>query len=131
MSAADSLRVTRAKQFGCVACLLGGFSGLSCGAPEYHHLLVGGQRVGHQYGIALGEWHHRGVVREGYPAHLMPMKYGPSLAKGSKPFHTLYGDDQFLLDYQNRLLGVPLTAIPNRKARKAYRPSAKIFRRAA
>lgn len=77
---------------------------------DYHHLLSGGRRRGHVYGVGLCLWHHRGRIADDWHSFGMTHKemrdyYGPSLAEGSKPFHAAYGTDQDLLDKQDELLG--------------------------
>ena len=94
----------------CVACLLndqrGGY--LPTGMPvERHHLLSGGIRIGHLATIGLCQHHHRGQCHHGRNSSEMAALYGPSLAKGSRPFHAHYGTDAELLALQNELLAGP------------------------
>lgn len=70
---------------------------------EIHHLLSGGRRIGHHATIGLCPWHHRGALIEGFDKQLSEVR-GPSLARGSKPFHEAFGSDVELLAYQNTLL---------------------------
>lgn len=85
---------------GCVACRL---QGLGYCEPEIHHLGVG-KRRGHDETVGLCGWHHRAVLPDGWTAEAMRGRYGPSLARGSKPFHKHFGSDDVLLDEQERLL---------------------------
>jgi hypothetical protein len=89
------------KEFGCICCriLLGEYV-----ETEVNHILSGGVRVGHEATYCLCPWHHRGVPNMGWTARMMEDRYGPSLARGSKPFHRAFGSDAELLDYQNKLL---------------------------
>lgn len=73
---------------------------------EAHHLLRGGRRIGHEATIALCHYHHQGYLPEGYNNASARIAFGPSLAKGSKPFHAMYGTDEELLNYQNTLLNM-------------------------
>lgn len=84
----------------CMACRQ---RGLSTAYIEIHHLLSGNKRRGHMFTISLCQWHHRGVT-DGLDASSMEILFGPSLAKGSKPFHFWFGTDEELLATQNRLL---------------------------
>jgi len=87
------------KEGGCIACRLYGFGFVAC---EIHHLTVGGRhgqrRRGHDYTIGLCTYHHRGQP-DGY-GH----KRGPSYALAPKAFRATFGDDDFLLQYQNELI---------------------------
>jgi len=85
---------------GCVCCRL---QGVGYTEPEIHHLGVG-RRDGHSESIGLCQWHHRAVVPAGWTAEAMRGRYGPSLARGSKPFHAHFGSDDELLAEQERLL---------------------------
>jgi len=73
---------------------------------EIHHLNGGGhhgqKRRGDEYTIPLCVWHHRGIG----PAAVHTRLYGPSWAKGSKPFRAVYGGDDELLALADRLIGV-------------------------
>lgn len=114
----ERARIDQIVRHGCVACKM---EGDKC-FTEIHHLLVGGRRVGHRFTIGLCDHHHRTGQQP---------ERGPSLAKGSKPFHDRYGTDQYLLFYQDRLIGWPCVIIPKRSVRKAYQPPSKIVPRAA
>ncbi len=85
---------------GCVACRL---QGLGFSFAEIHHLGVG-KRLGHNETIGLCSWHHRAVRPDGWSAEEMCSHLGPSLARGSKPFHAHFGSDDELLAEQERLL---------------------------
>lgn len=98
---ADEARIDAIKHGLCIACLLEGITTLF---PEAHHLLSGGRRRGHRFTIGLCIWHHRGQCHDGETTTSMTRRYGPSLAKGSKPFHQRYGSDDELLELQDGLL---------------------------
>lgn len=122
-TAEESERIRLAKARGCIACLIEGL-GLWCGPTEYNHNNVGGRvRAGHRHGYALGTWHHRGIVKDGVAHEQMRLRYGPSLAEGSKTFHARYGSDQALQDYQDRLLGLEPVLIA--RARRPHSPTAR------
>jgi hypothetical protein len=93
---------------GCLCCRMNRYHPdfLACLAPiEIHHLNGGGhhgqKRRGDEFTIPLCSWHHRGV---GGPAKAWTALYGPSWAKGSKPFRAVYGSDDELLALANRLI---------------------------
>lgn len=101
MTSAQEARIVVVKEGRCVACWLDGRVTLGCDA---HHLLSGGQRIGHEATVALCTWHHRGMPFEGWTPRMMTAEFGPSLANGSKPFRHRYGSDQDLLALQERML---------------------------
>lgn len=103
----DQARFEMLKDLGCIACINEGVSP-TCGYPEMHHLLSGNKRRGHDCTIPLGPWHHRGVRPAWSDSDEdAAQMYGPSLAKGSKPFHQAYGGDDELLAQVNRMIGEP------------------------
>jgi hypothetical protein len=71
---------------------------------EFDHFKRGNKRIGRTCGCALCPWHHRGVliVNQSFAWHRE--HYGPSKAEGSKPFHTKFGSEQFLLDMQQSII---------------------------
>jgi hypothetical protein len=79
-----------------------------CGRTTVHHLNLDGKagqkRLGHDFTIPLGEWHHQGVVKNGWTERTMTAVYGPSLAKQSKAFRSAFGDDEELLEATNEML---------------------------
>lgn len=91
------------KSIGCLACLQLSLP-MQCGPTEAHHLLSGGKRRGHAFVVPLGAWHHRAVIWYSLNAHQMTEQFGPSLAKGSKPFHAMFGSDDELLAKVNELI---------------------------
>lgn len=99
---AQQARFVAIKETGCVCCRLRGYPGEP---PEIHHLLdKAHERRGHDETIGLCPWHHRGVPKEGWIPKTYELLVGPSLAKGSRPFHVAFGDDELLLAEQNRVL---------------------------
>lgn len=109
MSFGSSERITaaQAERFGqikagrCVACWQKGIVTIGCDA---HHLLSGGQRIGHDASVALCVWHHRAIPDEGETPPRMRILYGPSLMDGSKTFRAAYGTDAELLALQEQML---------------------------
>jgi len=97
----DQARITAIKEIGCICCKLEGLDWVYC---EWHHITISGFTQGHQKSIGLCLWHHKGICEEGLTSEQMRQKYGPSLAKGSKPFHANYGTNEFLLGYQDKLI---------------------------
>jgi hypothetical protein len=71
-----------ARAAGCMACLLRR-NRYQCGPTEIHHRNIGdlaGQRqIGQDAVVALGSYHHRGVLLPGMTAAAMRDQYGPSL----------------------------------------------------
>lgn len=112
---AEAARIVACKLGPCVACVIWerhpsapeGFRVYLDvdGGGDYHHLLSGGRRRGHLFGVCLCPWHHRAVLDWGMTHHEMREHYGPSLAEGSKPFHETFGSDDALLAKQSELLG--------------------------
>lgn len=101
-------RMALVRQLPCIACTIGGTS--VCGKTEAHHLNLGGKagqkRRGDWFVIPLGRWHHQGIPPDGMSAMTAAMKYGPSLAKSSKRFRAMFGDDQALLEKTNALISM-------------------------
>lgn len=71
---------------------------------ERHHTLSGGIRRGHAFTFGNCVWHHRALMLPGYVTSSMTARYGPSLAKGSKPFHQVYGSDDSMIEMQTAIL---------------------------
>jgi hypothetical protein len=102
---AEQARFDAIKSGGCMACIQRGIDMAGQGLVEVHHLLSGGRRIGHMATVGLCCWHHRASLFLGHDHKAMRDHYGPSLAEGSKPFHSEFGGDALLLDMQNQLLG--------------------------
>lgn len=106
----ESAYIVACKDGFCVACMIrseqpdcpSGFE-LHPGG-DFHHLLSGGIRRGHMFGICLCAHHHRNIPNWGWSDKEMEEYYGPSLAAGSKRFHAAFGSDDELLDRQRRYL---------------------------
>jgi len=97
----EAARMDAIKQGVCVACHQ---RAIPSYAPEIHHLLSGGRRIGHMATVGLCQWHHRAVISWGCTGQEMREFYGPSLNEGSKTFHAEFGSDAVLLGYQDALL---------------------------
>lgn len=100
-------QVSRFEQLRAIGCLCCKKLGLpfQCGATEIHHTLSGGKRRGHDYTLPLGSYHHRGTLWAGMTTKQMMEFFGPSLARGSKPFREKFGTDDELLAEVNKLIG--------------------------
>lgn len=107
---AESARIMAAKEGPCIACevwfRLGnaphGWSPIfGC---DYHHMKSGNIRRGHEYGVGLCAWHHRGMPDFDFTVPQMRSLAGPSLMDGSRLFHETYGSDDELIALQNQLL---------------------------
>jgi hypothetical protein len=94
----DIARFDALQRIGCIACRILGFYS----APDVHHVLSGGRRTGHQNTFGLCPFHHRGVT--GNWTREVIARMGPSLANGSKPFHSRFGTQQELLAKVNELI---------------------------
>lgn len=78
----------RARELGCVVCrfrIAYGYQSASsgqCGATHMHHRnlgdLHGQKQLGQDKVVALGAWHHDGVIFEGQTNDTMREIYGPS-----------------------------------------------------
>lgn len=90
---ADARRFLKLVELGCIACRLAG-SGYR--APDIHHVLRGGRRIGHQATLPLCPEHHR------FPS--TGTVVGPSLADGSKVFEAKWGTQIKLLAEVNKLI---------------------------
>jgi hypothetical protein len=90
---ADLRRFLKLVEIGCIACRKAG-SGYR--APDIHHVLRGGRRIGHQATLPLCPNHHR------WPSDGSVV--GPSLADGSKLFAAKFGTQQQLLAEVNKLI---------------------------
>jgi len=96
------------RSIGCVCCRQAESAGFlpTMFPVEIHHLNGGGhhgqKRRGDEFTIPLCTWHHRGQG----PTREYTDLFGPSWAKGSKPFRAVYGTDDELLALANRLTGV-------------------------
>lgn len=88
----------------CMACMQRGIDQRGMGVVQWHHLLSGGRRIGHQATIGLCCWHHVGAPFWACTHEEMREEYGPSLAEGSKPFYAEFGSDAELLAMQNEFL---------------------------
>lgn len=113
MNAEERERRNRCVSLGCIACLMSGNG--ACGACEYHHILVAGERAGHRFGVALGQWHHQGVLLQFWTEAAMLAQYGPSLKLHGKAFVEEFGTDQALLDYQDRIIYAEPVVLPTRR----------------
>ena len=90
---------------------------------EIHHVLRGGLRLGHDWTYGACEWHHRGI----WPAHLDPERMesicGPSMARTPKAYRHEFGNDEWLVGEQNRVIG--WTAQPKRERNRKSRCTTK------
>ena len=76
---------------GCAMCLLLGFARDACGPVRIHHRTTGDKHgqltLGQDATVALGDWHHQGVLMERYPkVTLMFERFGPSLYHHKRAF---------------------------------------------
>lgn len=93
MTKAEKQRFQRLIDLGCIVCLRAGW-GYS--QPEVHHIRTGqgmAQRASSDKTIPLCPQHHR------------IGGWGVALHAGQKEFESRYGNEQFLLEYTNKLIG--------------------------
>ncbi len=93
MTKSDYLRFAKLVELGCIACLKS-HSGYR--APDIHHIISGGRRMGNEFTLPLCPEHHR-VPSTGTVV-------GPSLADGSKVFAAKFGTQMQLLREVNELI---------------------------
>lgn len=91
LTKADKERFRLLQEHGCAACRKDGY----CQDPDIHHILRGGNRMGHQYTIPLCPYHHRGINPDGR------MVQGPTLCDNKREFVERYGTEMQLLDEVN------------------------------
>ena len=96
-------RQDKARAMGCIACRMDGVAN-QCGWSQIHHQTQSGRQLGQDETVCLGAWHHMGQCLPGYTSTDMKIEFGPSLAKGSKPFYERYGTNAEQLEYQNRII---------------------------
>lgn len=82
---------------GCAMCLLLGFSRDECGPVRVHHRTVGdlhgNKRLGQDYTVGLGDWHHQGVLMHHLPTvDAMRDRFGPSLHHHKRAFLDVLAD---------------------------------------
>lgn len=102
----EAERRERIRAQGCVCCRLN-LARLNLRATgmatEIHHVTDVGRQLGNAHIAPLCSWHHRSICCEGMTSSAMLRAFGPSLAKGSKPFTETYGDGTVLLALTNRI----------------------------
>lgn len=95
---------------------------------ECQHITRGRKRLGHLYTIPLHPWYHRGVVP--YPlqsAAQARLRYGASLADGSKAFKESHGVDEFdLWKLQQEEMGLPAEMPASKILPRRHRSEAEI-----
>ncbi len=82
------------QELGCIACRKRGFG---YAAPDVHHILDGGRRMGHDQTIPLCPHHHRNVAPEGITSTQARLVLGPSLADSPRLFREVFGTERELL----------------------------------
>ncbi len=90
---------------GCAFCRMLGLSfrglqgGMSpCGPTRIHHRTIGdlhgNKQLGQDATVALGDWHHQGLLMEQLPTRaLMRNRFGPSLAHHKRDFLAVIDDN--------------------------------------
>jgi len=94
-------RIEAMKPFGCVACAVLGVPNLN--HLELHHILDGGQRMGHYFSIFLCRGHHQGDWSDSQLEWIEP-KHRYAISDGRKLFNAAYGSERELWErVQNKL----------------------------
>lgn len=88
----------RQRAHGCAMCLLLGMAKDECGPVRVHHRTVGDLHGNLQLGqgdtVALGDWHHQGVLMARYPTvDAMRDRFGPSLQLQKRAFLDVIADN--------------------------------------
>ena len=101
---AETERREHIRAQGCIYCRLAQVRGLQPTgmAVEIHHVTDCGRQIGNGAILPACSWHHRAICREGMTSSAMANLFGPSLAKGSKPFRAFFGSDAELLAITDR-----------------------------
>lgn len=96
-------RMQRLPMLGCIVCWLQGRYSLG----TVHHILIGGQRLGHSATISLCPWHHQSIPLGGMTSSLCYSMLGPPLGgqhARKREFVGLYGSELELLGFQDEIL---------------------------
>ena len=95
----DNERIEFVKLYmGCLPCILCSY--LDSHA-DYHHVVEGQRRLGHEYGYGACAWHHKGICWEGFDRQDMNGRIGPSMAHGKKPYRAVFGRENLLVETVN------------------------------
>lgn len=107
----EAAREERARVIGCLCCYLNEQAGLAR-APSRdtkQHCNLGGlhgaPNLGERHTFIACAWHHLGELPEGWTTSAATACWGPSLAKGTKPFRARYGTDAELIALTDDLTG--------------------------
>lgn len=104
LTKADEARRTKIHAGNCMACKQRGIDLTGSGYVQWHHLDGKTKPDCHQKTIGLCQWHHLGHPMGDDTYAYSREHYGPSLAKGSRPFYAEFGSNAFLLQMQNDIL---------------------------
>lgn len=96
----EQARFVAIRMIGCVPCRIHIGVFREC---EVNHVVSGRRREGHLRTYGACPWHHRAVPEMGSPAATREA-LGPSLMDGSRTFKEFYGNDDFLVAYQDALI---------------------------
>jgi hypothetical protein len=90
-------------------CIVAHILGIGWLPATIHHLTIGGhhgqKRRGHDATIGLNEWSHLGKPLDGWTVERCERELGPSYAHDPNGFRERFGDDDYLLQLQNELIG--------------------------
>ena len=103
----EQARFDNMKDLGCIACILDGrLEPFGFGyAPDIHHMLSGGHRIGHMATVPLCQWHHTGVGNCVTWSNTEFYGFiGPSWHQHRRAFRERYGSDAELIETVNKYL---------------------------
>ena len=111
-------RIDAMMRMGCVACAVLGFPNIN--ELQCHHILSGGNRMGHWFTLPLCIQHHKGENWHNL-AHVIGLKHRAAVHTGRKPFNRIYGTERELWERIQKKLKLP-TVWPTSKvlARREY-----------
>lgn len=71
---------------------------------DIHHVQQANRTGDHLHTYGSCPWHHRGIRKNDLDYLEMQRIFGPSMARNPRRYHERYGDEGYLLAYQNALL---------------------------
>ena len=96
------------EQAWCICCILNQTPNRP--ATTIHHPSEGGMRTGKTMGLC--PWHHQAVLDHGFSKHDMQVRFGASLAHGSREFHEVWASEPMLVRLQDYLIELWLDSGP-------------------
>ena len=92
MNKDEAQRISISKNYiSCLPCLLIGFKNSHA---DYHHIVSGNKRLGHNFGFPMCLWHHRGEIDSSMKKETVEKMLGVSFAKNKKEFIRYFGHEK-------------------------------------